>query len=212
MNHFLQSHYRDTIDEQLKCIICTQPYQFPIRLCCQHTFCQLCIQTWIEKNVSCPICRQQFDKNSLLTIPTDEILNNQLDQLRVRCLRCKKTNILRNRFHKHYQRCSKSRIKIVSDLLKTRWQYMQKTIRLKSPKSTVRVRNIDLNIEQSNFSARQLQNTTWNVPPQNFPETIPRVSYDNFEEIQRKRTLIFCILTIVLIICCYVLIKLKRVK
>ncbi|CAF4401895.1 unnamed protein product, partial [Adineta steineri] len=121
----------DAIDDKLKCIICAQPFQSPVILDCQHTFCEVCIDTWIKKNASCPICRRQVDTNYVLTKITDLNICNQLDCLPVRCLQCQKNGIQRNRFKKHIKRCAKSRITIFSDSIQNRFNSIKRTIRTK---------------------------------------------------------------------------------
>ncbi|CAF1413531.1 unnamed protein product [Adineta steineri] len=121
----------DAIDDKLKCIICAQPFQSPVILDCQHTFCEVCIDTWIKKNASCPICRRQVDTNYVLTKITDLNICNQLDCLPVRCLQCHKNGIQRNRFKKHIKRCAKSRISIFSDSIQNRFNSIKRTIRTK---------------------------------------------------------------------------------
>ncbi|CAF0966818.1 unnamed protein product [Adineta steineri] len=119
----------DAIDDKLKCIICAQPFQIPVILDCQHTFCEVCIDTWIKTNASCPICRRQVETNYVLTKITDLNICNQLDCLPVRCLQCQKNEIQRNRFKKHLKRCSKSRITILSDSIQNRFKNIKRTIR-----------------------------------------------------------------------------------
>ncbi len=46
------------IDDELKCTICTQPFQKPVCLSCQHTFCRECIELWLNEHHSCPTCRR----------------------------------------------------------------------------------------------------------------------------------------------------------
>jgi hypothetical protein len=121
----------DAIDDKLKCIICTQPFQYPVSLDCQHIFCQFCIETWNKNNASCPICRRQFRIFSELTKITDPSICDQLDCLLVRCLRCHKIGIKRNQFTKHFQRCSKNRMATLTDSIRHRWRSMRRTIQVK---------------------------------------------------------------------------------
>ena len=97
----------DLINDELKCIICTQAFQSPVTITCKHSFCFSCIDTWIKQNASCPICRHPLDMQSQFNKLTSEILLTQLDSLVVRCLKCNKTNIKRIDIEKHLKRCSK---------------------------------------------------------------------------------------------------------
>ncbi|CAF1298925.1 unnamed protein product [Adineta ricciae] len=138
----------DAIDDQFKCVICIQPFRSPTILHCQHIFCQKCIETWVESNKSCPVCRQSAE---ISVIKIDETLNKQLDEFLVRCLRCKKTNIQRSRFAKHYQHCSKRRLQTVSDLFKTRWDCLRSSVRSRCRKKTNQTSNLDFPTPQLQF-------------------------------------------------------------
>lgn len=97
----------DLINDELKCIICTQPFQSPVIITCKHSFCLSCIDTWFRQNASCPICRHPLERQFPLNKLTSEILLTQLDSLPVRCLKCHKTNIKRMDIETHLKRCSK---------------------------------------------------------------------------------------------------------
>jgi hypothetical protein len=42
------------------CPICFELTNDPVALTCQHIFCRLCIDMWLERNSSCPMCRHQI--------------------------------------------------------------------------------------------------------------------------------------------------------
>ena len=76
----------DEIDDQLKCSICQDLMVCPVTLLCQHSFCRLCIKSYVhshnkpgsdddgfqryvprrEKNAKCPLCR------CAIVIPTND--------------------------------------------------------------------------------------------------------------------------------------------
>lgn len=39
------------------CAICHEEYSTPIKLECQHIFCEVCVSTWLTRGKSCPLCR-----------------------------------------------------------------------------------------------------------------------------------------------------------
>lgn len=89
----------DEIDEELRCHICNDPFQYPVNcIRCGQTYCQNCIDRWYQQQTSCPFCRQ----NGYLFVPViTRILLNQLDRLLVQCSQCQQMNIQRNHFIKH---------------------------------------------------------------------------------------------------------------
>ncbi|CAF1618044.1 unnamed protein product [Adineta ricciae] len=97
-----------TIDKELKCTICTEPFLKPVSLSCQHTFCCECIEQWLDKNCSCPICRECFHLKEETYSPINtQIVNNQLNRLLVRCNQCQEENIARGNFRDHESKCTK---------------------------------------------------------------------------------------------------------
>uniref|UniRef100_A0A1I7Z5V8 RING-type domain-containing protein n=2 Tax=Steinernema glaseri TaxID=37863 RepID=A0A1I7Z5V8_9BILA len=41
------------------CSICCSTFSQPIKLSCNHLFCEDCVTTWLDKQDTCPICRQK---------------------------------------------------------------------------------------------------------------------------------------------------------
>jgi hypothetical protein len=84
--------YVSDFDDQLMCAICRCPYIQPIRLQCDHIFCQRCFdraQAFTANNTAptstgakCPSCRSPVNK-VYLSIP--RIVTNMIDDLKVRC-------------------------------------------------------------------------------------------------------------------------------
>lgn len=38
----------------------------PVTLDCHHTFCEVCILEWLEKEQTCPVCRAKVEGSSQL--------------------------------------------------------------------------------------------------------------------------------------------------
>ncbi|CAF2551340.1 unnamed protein product [Rotaria sp. Silwood2] len=143
MNVSIQSDYEyineNEIDDELKCVICKQPLEYPVSLSiCNHTFCKVCIQIWLYRNQTCPICRQvtknyfeknnqSFQQSSYVPINTRIVLN-QLDRLLVRCLLCNETNIQRCHWKNHEKYCSKRIVSCPSANIKCPWKGSKDTL------------------------------------------------------------------------------------
>ena len=47
---------------ELNCPICLAGFEHPVTLiCCKQTFCQECINFWMEKKLNCPLCKSKID-------------------------------------------------------------------------------------------------------------------------------------------------------
>lgn len=122
----------DAINDELKCVICSQPFQTPVIIDCKHTFCLSCITTWTQLNASCPVCRHAFTSAGRFIGVTSDALLNQLNSLTVRCLKCDKTEIKRANFEAHLKRYSKKRLSKLSHLFGKPWHSMKSTMGLKT--------------------------------------------------------------------------------
>lgn len=79
--------YVGSYDHNLMCAICHCPFVAPVRLSCEHVFCQRCVnQAFNHQSLysrSCPSCRRTMDLPSINPVP--KILDRILDDLLVRC-------------------------------------------------------------------------------------------------------------------------------
>lgn len=79
--------YVGSYDHNLMCPICHCPFVSPVKLDCEHVFCQYCVNQAIRhqnRNArSCPSCRGRIAESSITTAP--QILNRILDELLVKC-------------------------------------------------------------------------------------------------------------------------------
>ena len=68
---FCKTHYEINKKQNETCSICYE--NIPTKNLkrtelenCKHTFCRLCISSWILKNPTCPICRKVLRENMIL--------------------------------------------------------------------------------------------------------------------------------------------------
>ena len=80
--------YVSRYDDHLMCPICHCPFIRPIRLQCDHVFCQKCLNTAITSfgglrdDFTCPSCRT-LTKGVYLNVP--RLLINMCDDIRIKC-------------------------------------------------------------------------------------------------------------------------------
>jgi len=64
LNRFIDISQSDS--EELTCSICHDIFRNPVVTnCCLQTFCEQCINDWLEKNNTCPYDRKELNKNQL---------------------------------------------------------------------------------------------------------------------------------------------------
>lgn len=73
-----------SIDDELKCPICYRLLEDPVQgVNCDHVFCRLCINSWLNSSNKCPIDREQLFKHHLTSAP--KILVNLINRLEAKC-------------------------------------------------------------------------------------------------------------------------------
>ena len=92
----------ESINRSLMCSICNQPFIQPVSTNCKkrHKFCRACIEPWLERNQSCPTCRQRLQTEDLISI-TEDIVVDVLNELLVQCSACGRKGIERGNFPEH---------------------------------------------------------------------------------------------------------------
>ncbi len=78
--------YVGSFDHNLMCAICHCPFVLPVKLDCDHYFCQSCVyRAMTHQSVDsrcCPTCRRKTNRTSM---PVPKIIDHILDELKVRC-------------------------------------------------------------------------------------------------------------------------------
>lgn len=59
------------------CSICYTPFRCPVKLPCQHLFCEACVGEWFDRELTCPICRAAV--SSRPNTPRPVFLNGETD-------------------------------------------------------------------------------------------------------------------------------------
>ncbi|CAF1147181.1 unnamed protein product [Adineta steineri] len=111
----------DSIDCELKCSLCIQPFQVPVSATCGHTFCHVCTSQWVARQSTCPTCRIRTSTEDFRPISTRIVLN-QLERLLMKCKRCNKTNIQRGNISEHEQQCPNQTVSCPAFSIKCPWK------------------------------------------------------------------------------------------
>ena len=84
---FRALEYVGSYDHNLMCAICHSPFVSPVKLSCEHVFCQHCVNQAMRHQPqdlwSCPSCRRKIDAASVTPVP--KILHRILEELVVKC-------------------------------------------------------------------------------------------------------------------------------
>ncbi|XP_041363366.1 serine/arginine repetitive matrix protein 2-like [Gigantopelta aegis] len=83
MSRYDVDKFNPTPDPDLVCCICTCILDKPLVSPCQHVFCKVCIQTWLDRKKTCPTCRTRLTKDELR--PVLPLVRNMLNRLTMVC-------------------------------------------------------------------------------------------------------------------------------
>lgn len=112
-----------SIDPDLICSICTEPFIDPVYIAsCHHVFCRSGMKQVLVIQPACPLCRHEPIRYEEL-LPADSDMIARLDDLSLNCQLCGQTKISRKDFQEHVQlQCPKAEIMCHAADLKCPWR------------------------------------------------------------------------------------------
>ncbi|XP_063702053.1 E3 ubiquitin-protein ligase NRDP1 [Culicoides brevitarsis] len=76
--------FQGEVDIELICTICSGVLQDPMQATpCEHAFCRVCLDAWMQRQPTCPVDRNPISSVNLRTVP--RILRNLLARLNIKC-------------------------------------------------------------------------------------------------------------------------------
>ncbi len=145
------------VDDELKCSICHHPFVSPVSTdICGHTFCQICIETWLLQQQTCPSCRRRVLASNFQPVSTRIVLN-LLNRIPVRCISCRELNIERGNFNDHKQQCIKRIVSCSFSNLTCLWTGKQDE--LSQHERTCPYRQVQPIVDELQNQNRKLQTT-----------------------------------------------------
>jgi hypothetical protein len=187
----IQYEYVDesSIDENYKCSICNEPFKHPMTTPCDHSYCQECIEHWLDEGYSsCPACRHSLSMNDLKPVTTRLVLNI-LDRLLVKCSECEQSGIQRGNFNDHITKlCPKGTIVCSAFDIKCPWS---------GPRDQLRNHLTTCNYEQLRSVLSYLVNTNRQLEEQvqnltNQVQTLQSAGEFKQKLLERVLTTVFC--------------------
>jgi len=80
---FDENRFVHSIDEEFRCSICRDIVEDPIATQCEHIFCNICINEWIQKDTSCPVDRKPLNRSQLCE--PSRFFRNFYSKLELKC-------------------------------------------------------------------------------------------------------------------------------
>jgi len=92
-----------SVEADLICMVCHEPLLEPvIEVACGQMFCSQCLHDWLQREATCPHCRQPLDITKIS--PPPRFVKNKLDSLLVVCPVCRQ-NFERSLLAGHIASC-----------------------------------------------------------------------------------------------------------
>jgi WD40 repeat protein len=107
----------ESVDEDLKCIICAEPMIEPVTALCGHNFCKKCALKNTRKSLPCPSCNLPIADIHPVTMRS---FINMLDKIVVQCAECFAL-MIRGKFEEHIDVCSNAEVKCAATDIGCTW-------------------------------------------------------------------------------------------
>jgi hypothetical protein len=85
------------------CPLCLEVFENPCKIPCRHSFCTKCLDQFMTRQLTCPVCRQAFDKQQ-------KVVDTQMiDGLRSQCFECEgcRRTVVLHSLRAHMASCEK---------------------------------------------------------------------------------------------------------
>jgi hypothetical protein len=76
--------FKSEIPESLKCAICMNVVDPPVKTKCSHIFCKKCIYEWVSVNPTCPVDRTPLSIKEVIQI--DDFVKRLIGDFKVKCI------------------------------------------------------------------------------------------------------------------------------
>ena len=61
----------EQMEDEFTCIICQELFVNSVTLSCSHSFCEICLTSWMRKKKNCPVCRRRVKGKAVRSIVLD---------------------------------------------------------------------------------------------------------------------------------------------
>ncbi|EDO48594.1 predicted protein [Nematostella vectensis] len=73
----------EEMEDEFSCIVCQELFIRATTLTCSHSFCEYCLQSWLRKRNTCPICRCAVQSQPVRSIVLDNAIAKMVDSMDV---------------------------------------------------------------------------------------------------------------------------------
>ncbi len=67
------------MEDEFTCMICHELFVDAVTLSCAHSFCEMCLRSWIRRKNDCPVCRKKINGKAVKSLVLDNAINKMIE-------------------------------------------------------------------------------------------------------------------------------------
>jgi len=67
------------MEDEFTCMICHELFIDSVTLTCAHSFCEMCLRSWMKKKKECPVCRGKITGKAVRSVVLDSAIRKMIE-------------------------------------------------------------------------------------------------------------------------------------
>ena len=67
------------MEDEFTCMVCHELFVDSVTLACAHSFCEMCLRSWMKKKKECPVCRGRITGKAVKSVVLDSAINKMIE-------------------------------------------------------------------------------------------------------------------------------------
>ena len=67
------------MEDEFTCMVCHELFVDSVTLTCAHSFCEMCLRSWMKKKKECPVCRGRITGKAVKSVVLDSAINKMIE-------------------------------------------------------------------------------------------------------------------------------------
>ena len=67
------------MEDEFTCMICHELFVHAVTLACAHSFCEMCLRSWMKRKKECPVCRNRIAGRAVKSVVLDSAISKMIE-------------------------------------------------------------------------------------------------------------------------------------
>eukprot|EP00795_Rhopilema_esculentum_P003159 gene3159-1463_t len=67
------------MEDEFTCMVCHELFVHAVTLTCAHSFCEMCLRSWMKKKKECPVCRGRITGRAVKSVVLDSAISKMIE-------------------------------------------------------------------------------------------------------------------------------------